>query len=102
MSEKERNKNKKEDKTKEEPSSLFQRQRVDMLLGELMKKFAFPLIPQVMQIQQQQQQNATKTSNSESENQTEANETANMNGNSESGQDPKSDMKPPPEKKMKL
>lgn len=29
----------KEKKQKEEPSSLFQRQRVDLLLGELSKKF---------------------------------------------------------------
>lgn len=33
------------EKLKEEPSSMFQRQRVDMLLGELMRKFPLPLIP---------------------------------------------------------
>lgn len=32
----------KEEKPREEPSSLFQRQRVDMLLGELIKKFPLP------------------------------------------------------------
>jgi hypothetical protein len=32
------------EKKKEEPSSVFQRQRVDVLLGELAKKF--PLKPQ--------------------------------------------------------
>lgn len=37
---------KKEEKPKEEPSSLFQRQRVDMLLGELIKKFPLPVPPQ--------------------------------------------------------
>lgn len=32
------------EKSKEEPSSMFQRQRVDMLLGELMRKFPLPII----------------------------------------------------------
>lgn len=36
----------KEEKPREEPSSLFQRQRVDMLLGELIKKFPLPTPPQ--------------------------------------------------------
>lgn len=34
------------EKPKEESSSLFQRQRVDMLLGELIKKFPLPMPPQ--------------------------------------------------------
>lgn len=33
------------EKAKEEPSSMFQRQRVDMLLGELMRKFPLPMLP---------------------------------------------------------
>lgn len=33
------------EKVKEEPSSMFQRQRVDMLLGELMRKFPLPMLP---------------------------------------------------------
>ncbi|CAH0551823.1 unnamed protein product [Brassicogethes aeneus] len=36
----------KEEKPREEPSSLFQRQRVDMLLGELIRKFPLPAPPQ--------------------------------------------------------
>lgn len=32
------------EKTKEEPSSMFQRQRVDMLLGELLRKFPPPVL----------------------------------------------------------
>ncbi|KAK9891239.1 hypothetical protein WA026_013552 [Henosepilachna vigintioctopunctata] len=36
----------KEEKPKEEQSSLFQRKRVDMLLGELIKKFPLPIPPQ--------------------------------------------------------
>lgn len=32
----------KDEKPREEPSSLFQRKRVDMLLGELLKKFPLP------------------------------------------------------------
>lgn len=37
---------KKDEKPREEPSSLFQRHRVDMLLGELIKKFPLPVIQQ--------------------------------------------------------
>lgn len=37
--------NKEPEKSKEEPSSMFQRQRVDMLLGELMRKFPLPMMP---------------------------------------------------------
>ncbi|GJQ66252.1 MED6 [Trypoxylus dichotomus] len=40
----------KEDKPREEPSSLFQRQRVDMLLSELIKKFPLPTPPQAKAI----------------------------------------------------
>lgn len=32
------------EKSKEEPSSMFQRQRVDMLLGELMRKFPLTIM----------------------------------------------------------
>lgn len=32
----------KKEKPKEEPSSLFQRQRVDLLLSELLRKFPIP------------------------------------------------------------
>lgn len=47
VSEKSKNQSKKEtEKTKDEPSSIFQRQRVDMLLGELLRKFPPPLINQ--------------------------------------------------------
>lgn len=37
------------EKNKEEPSSFFQRKRVDMLLGELLNKFPLPLPPQHQQ-----------------------------------------------------
>lgn len=36
---------KKEGTAKEEPGSAFQRHRVDLLLGELIKKFPIPQIP---------------------------------------------------------
>lgn len=50
------------EKTKEEPSSLFQRQRVDMLLGELLQKFPLPMPPQfqTQQVQQTQQAQAVQ------------------------------------------
>lgn len=45
MTDKSRTQIKKEpEKAKEEPSSMFQRQRVDMLLGELMRKFPLPMM----------------------------------------------------------
>lgn len=45
MTDKSRAQIKKEpEKAKEEPSSMFQRQRVDMLLGELMRKFPLPMM----------------------------------------------------------
>lgn len=45
MTDKSRAQMKKEpEKAKEEPSSMFQRQRVDMLLGELMRKFPLPMM----------------------------------------------------------
>ena len=118
---------------KEEPSSLFQRQRVDMLLGDLLRKFPLP-IPQAYQhgsAQQQQQQNQNGTSgvnnssgggggsggdgsagdhgpettNIKQEPGEHGTNSSDMGGSllmqgikEESG----SDMKPPPEKKMKM
>ncbi|XP_052866875.1 mediator of RNA polymerase II transcription subunit 6 [Anopheles cruzii] len=46
IAEKTKTQTKKEAPVKEEPSSIFQRQRVDMLLGDLLRKFPLPL-PQV-------------------------------------------------------
>uniref|UniRef100_A0A182NNX8 Mediator of RNA polymerase II transcription subunit 6 n=1 Tax=Anopheles dirus TaxID=7168 RepID=A0A182NNX8_9DIPT len=46
IAEKTKTQTKKEAPVKEEPSSIFQRQRVDMLLGDLLRKFPLPL-PQI-------------------------------------------------------
>ncbi|KAK4885175.1 hypothetical protein RN001_001446 [Aquatica leii] len=78
----------KEEKPKEESSSLFQRQRVDMLLGELIKKFPLPQPPQ------------PKTVAAPVKTETE-------NGTSENKEVPKVEVKqekikPPPEKKTKI
>uniref|UniRef100_A0A2M4ATS0 Mediator of RNA polymerase II transcription subunit 6 n=1 Tax=Anopheles triannulatus TaxID=58253 RepID=A0A2M4ATS0_9DIPT len=43
IAEKTKTQTKKEAPVKEEPSSIFQRQRVDMLLGDLLRKFPLPL-----------------------------------------------------------
>uniref|UniRef100_A0A182TRH4 Mediator of RNA polymerase II transcription subunit 6 n=1 Tax=Anopheles melas TaxID=34690 RepID=A0A182TRH4_9DIPT len=43
VAEKTKTQTKKEAPVKEEPSSIFQRQRVDMLLGDLLRKFPLPL-----------------------------------------------------------
>lgn len=51
---------KEESKTKEEPSSIFQRQRVDMLLGELLRKFPLPTLSMPQQQSQQQHQQTIK------------------------------------------
>jgi mediator of RNA polymerase II transcription subunit 6 len=141
VSEKVKAETKKEAPKKEEPSSMFQRQRVDMLLGELLRKFpptSMPQQPQLQQPQQQQQQQSPQQTNQ----QTTSGANTNVNNNiktetpasvvdvkiepstnsqsettstlspatqsdnlSNSGQekaDVKSEMKPPPEKKMKL
>ncbi|KAI5730777.1 hypothetical protein M8J76_017285 [Diaphorina citri] len=66
---------------KEEPSSIFQRQRVDMLLSELTRHFPVPPVPQAPQQNTQEM----KTEKAESK------------GNTEAAQSPS--MKPPPEKK---
>ncbi|XP_025833756.1 mediator of RNA polymerase II transcription subunit 6 [Agrilus planipennis] len=78
---------KKEEKPKEEASSLFQRQRVDMLLGELIKKFPLPQ-PQLPKI------NPTAVVKTEPENGT--------TENKESKSDKQEKIKPPPEKKPKI
>lgn len=113
---------------KEEPGSLFQRQRVDMLLGELLRKFPPPMPPQFQQQQQPQQagaagaQNQTGTSNqvkTEPQSQDQQNSTikqepidnpsSNNPAPAETSPAPvmdiktePSEMKPPPEKKMKI
>lgn len=58
-------KNKKEEKPREEPSSLFQRQRVDMLLGELIKKFPLPTLPQPKAVPAIQAKNESENGSTE-------------------------------------
>ena len=79
----------KEEKPKEEPSSLFQRQRVDMLLNELTRKFPLPTI-----YQPKAPPAPIKT---ESENGSISNE--NKEGKLEIKQEK---IKPPPEKKPRV
>lgn len=111
MTEKTKSQTKKEtDKIKEEPSSIFQRQRVDLLLNELLQKFPLPMPPQQAQqnVSQTSQSNGTKTEANESteisvENiKQEIIENPHSNGGAEIKTEPlTSEMKPPPEKKMK-
>ncbi|KAL9698423.1 hypothetical protein quinque_001864 [Culex quinquefasciatus] len=114
----------KEVAAKEEPSSLFQRQRVDMLLGDLLRKFPLP-IPQAYQHgsgQQQQNQNGSSAANNNSgggggDGGDHGSEVASIkqepgeHGSNDMGgsllmqgikEEGGSDMKPPPEKKMKM
>lgn len=113
MTEKTKSQTKKEtDKVKEEPSSLFQRQRVDLLLNELLQKFPLPMPPQ------QAQQNASQANQSNGNTKMETNESTEITvdnikqeiienpqsngGGSDIKTEPlTSEMKPPPEKKMK-
>lgn len=107
--------------TKEEPSSLFQRQRVDMLLAELTRKFPIPMYPHPPQNQSGpniKTENATQDKSeqpvtvkqepidSASENLNSIASAENV-GNNTNGIDIKPDiknesMKPPPEKKVRL
>lgn len=114
VSEKSKTNTKKEnEKTKEEPSSIFQRQRVDMLLGELLRKFPLPMLPpQPQQPAPNQANQATPTQNGTSNDseqrmdgiKQEPSDSHENNGiKHENDMDiDKSDMKPPPEKKMKM
>jgi mediator of RNA polymerase II transcription subunit 6 len=58
----------KKEKPKEEPSSHFQRQRVDMLLGELLRKFP---IPQAMPADQANKPDEDKTASNKNESKSE-------------------------------
>ncbi|CAG9766148.1 unnamed protein product [Ceutorhynchus assimilis] len=84
------------EKPKEDSSSLFQRQRVDMLLGELIKKFPLPSPPQQPKTTAS---NAVKTEN------TNENGVEEGNGNTKEKVEVKQEKtgnKPPPEKKPRL
>ncbi|KAL7306702.1 hypothetical protein TKK_0001374 [Trichogramma kaykai] len=76
---------------KEEPSTLFQRQRVDMLLGDLTRKFP-PPAPKQIPVAAQPTPIATAVPAA-----TEPNAQIKTEPQTD-----KKDMKPPPEKKMKL
>ncbi|XP_062536424.1 mediator of RNA polymerase II transcription subunit 6 [Armigeres subalbatus] len=116
LAEKNKTEKNKETPAKEEPSSLFQRQRVDMLLGDLLRKFPLPL-PQMHQPQNASHQNQNGNVGS---NNSDGQDSVNIKQEpaEHASIDPhdtgvgiimpgvkeefRSDMKPPPEKKMKL
>lgn len=84
--EKEEQKKEKKKKKKEEPSSFFQRQRVDLLLGELAKKYPPQFVPPPQpEVKEEVPKQEVKT------------EKVEKNEEKSSG-----NMKPPPEKKPKL
>lgn len=98
---------------------MFQRQRVDMLLGELLRKFPLPMIPQMSQPAQQANQNGgaggqkTETDQRHDFIKQEPHDGHQNNGlgkhplsndndmDIDIKSDIKNEMKPPPEKKMK-
>lgn len=93
------------EKSKEEPSSMFQRQRVDMLLGELMRKFPLPIIPNpnaptvsaaTEQASRPDNKDANTTNTAAATSQTANTVSSNVNGNNNSNVDFK-----PPEKRAK-
>lgn len=79
------------DKKKDEPSSFFQRQRVDLLLGELSKKFPPKFIPptQPTEVKEEAPKPETVTVKQEIKQEKPDDKPANV-------------IKPPPEKKPKL
>lgn len=101
----------KEEKPREEPSSLFQRKRVDMLLGELIKKFPLPTPavqpkntpvpvktePEQNNTQQQQQQQGQQQQQQQGQQQQQQDQ--NKDVKNEIKQEK---IKPPPEKKPRL
>lgn len=98
----------KKEKPREEPSSHFQRQRVDMLLGELLRKFPIPqALPQQEQVTKPEDE---KTEGSKTEGKTEATATIKQepmdtNTNDSVNSQPQIKQEPtsgPPEKKSKL
>lgn len=104
--EKTKPKEKKEMKTKEEASSLFQRQRVDLLLVDLLRQFP-PPGQQPPTSATDQGQNRTETNiKQEFDGNTASPESKASGGtstdNSKGGDKAGSDMKPPPEKKIKM
>ncbi|XP_058462037.1 mediator of RNA polymerase II transcription subunit 6 [Malaya genurostris] len=114
IAEKNKNEKSKTAPDKEEPSSLFQRQRVDMLLGDLLRKFPLPL-PQ-LQNQSHPNQHAVANANDNMDNAMEnGSEVSNIkqermdhvsNKRKDSPnmlvkEETRNDMKPPPEKKSK-
>lgn len=116
LSEKNKTEKSKETPAKEEPSSLFQRQRVDMLLGDLLRKFPLPL-SQFHQTQNQSHQNQNGNTNSNNTDgqdgvniKQEPVEHASNNPNETTSgmlmqgikEESRNDMKPPPEKKIKM
>lgn len=92
---------------------MFQRQRVDMLLGELLRKFPLPMIPSQQQQQVVQQNQPTPNQNglagdsdprldSIKQEPPDTHQNNGMKHGNDNDMDvEKSDMKPPPEKKLK-
>lgn len=85
------------EKSKEEPSSMFQRQRVDMLLGELMRKFPLPMMvnPNVAPAAPADQSAPQRPDLKEAPPNSATTNTSNTNGNNQNGEFK------PPEKRAK-
>lgn len=98
----------KKEKVKEEPSSQFQRQRVDMLLGELVRKFPVPQAGPPEQSSKTDEDKAASTAKSEGKAEATPNikqEPMDTNTNDSVSSQPQIKQEPlagPPEKKLKL
>ncbi|XP_030369521.1 mediator of RNA polymerase II transcription subunit 6 [Scaptodrosophila lebanonensis] len=93
---------------KDDSGTLFQKQRVDMLLAELLRKFPPPIPPMLQNLQQPVQQAGQISTNQESN--VDPSSTGNAADSNTSAPQPNAaldikteavDMKPPPEKKAK-
>lgn len=98
LTEKGKAQTKKESTTKEEPSSLFQRQRVDLLLVELLRKFPIPTPAQIKDGKDNAENATIKTEPNDDTNTNQAHE----NSPPIKIENIRNEMKPPPEKKMKM
>lgn len=86
----------KKEKPKEEPSSLFQRQRVEILLNELLRKFP---IPQVTPTDSKSDEEKTTNTNKDGQN---ANPESSTDGTESVNPQLTKIKQEPPEKRMKM
>lgn len=89
----------KKEKPKEEPSSLFQRQRVDLLLSELLRKFP---IPQVASADGKTDEEKSLNANNKNDSQNEGTNQESTDSSENVNPQLQKIKQEPPEKRMKM